>query len=485
MKLTQTFVFAAVLFMSSCSKTLEKYLPDLSDHEPVEVPVPIPPENKNVYFISNTGNSTNSGHTPQKAWDLSTANQFQFSPGDTINIVGTIEGTLSITESGLAEHPITIQGDTLYGNGQNALYIYNADYISVRNIHLQGNSEMKSDPKDAGIFMLTDDNQRHGHIVLEKVIAKGFGLAGIHSEIGMEPGVSWISEAASIAYQGGFDDIRINGCITDSNGFAGINITGSWPGKQNRDIVIINSSSSHNRGIKGMQPHTGNGIIISNTSGGLIDSCTASYNGWEYGHANVGIWTYTADHITMQHSSSFRNKSTTSSDGGGFDIDGGTANCIMQYNISYENDGAGFLVYEFGDPNKMMENTVRYNIAQNNGRKNKQYGGITFGGLAPQWDLHIYNNTILQDEGQAISKLGLTVNGVFEIINNILSSPKLSVLSKTATNNITGNALLNSNYLPLDNSPVIDGGMELENLPSVDYYGKGINNKRDIGAVEH
>ncbi|ULQ56273.1 right-handed parallel beta-helix repeat-containing protein [Flavihumibacter rivuli] len=469
------------LFVVSCTKTLNTP----SGAVPPETKHPVEVLDEHIFFISATGDSLNHGHSPEKPWDLATANRYTFQPGDIIEIIEQVEGTLTLNESGSANQPITIKGGTITNKSGHGLVLYNCDHIIVRNLQIRGSGQFNSNPTDAGIYLLSDDRQRHGNITIDEVVVKGFGLAGIYSELAMSPNTKWESEAASMAYPGGFDNLTVNRCVTDSNGFTGIQIGGSWPGKQNRNIVIKNTIASYNRGIKGMQPHTGNGIIITNTSNGLIDSCTASYNGWEYGHANVGIWTYTSDNITIQRSIAFRNQSKSSADGDGFDIDGGTSNCVMQYNLAYENDGAGFLAYEFGDPNGMKNNAIRYNISYNDARKNKQYGGITYGGQVAQENLYLYNNTIVKPEGKAITRIGYEVKGLLDIRNNILSAPEQSALSTSASNNLSGIVKLGDQFFPLAGSKAIDAAEEIKGLPSTDFYGTPIRGIRDIGAVEY
>ena len=83
---------------------------------------------------------------------------------------------------------------------------------------------------------------------------------------------------------------------------------------------------------------------------------------------------------------------TISLDGGGFDLDGGVTNSVLQYNYSHDNDGAGYLVYSYPDaPYTCRNNTVRYNISQNDGRKH-HFGAILVGGDLR--DTNIYNNTL-------------------------------------------------------------------------------------------
>src|SRR3712207_8524244 len=50
-------------------------------------------------------------------------------------------------------------------------------------------------------------------------------------------------------------------------------------------------------------------------------------------------------------------------------------NSIMQYNYSHDNYGAGYLLARYSSAPAMSNLTIRYNISENDGRKN-DYGGI-------------------------------------------------------------------------------------------------------------
>ena len=92
------------------------------------------------------------------------------------------------------------------------------------------------------------------------------------------------------------------------------------------------------------------------------------------GGGPCGIWTYNSNNITIQYNESYGNLGDRV-DGDGFDMDGGTTNCILQYNYSHDNDGAGYLQAQFPDAQEHSGDIIRYNISQNDGRKNS-YGAI-------------------------------------------------------------------------------------------------------------
>ena len=72
---------------------------------------------------------------------------------------------------------------------------------------------------------------------------------------------------------------------------------------------------------------------------------------------------------------SHHNRTGSSKDGGGFDLDGGVRNSIVQYNYSHDNDGSGFLLAQFEGAKEFHSNIIRYNLSENDGRKNA-YGGV-------------------------------------------------------------------------------------------------------------
>jgi hypothetical protein len=126
-------------------------------------------------------------------------------------------------------------------------------------------------------------------------------------------------------------------------------------------------------------------------------------NGWDMpreGNGPVGIWAWNADRVIIQFCVSHDNKSP-SWDGGGFDLDGGVTNSIMQYNLSYNNVGPGYLLCQYYPAPTWKNNIIRYNISQNDGNKGKNpaIGVSWYEGMS---DAEIYNNTIFNAEGPAV-----------------------------------------------------------------------------------
>src|SRR5439155_19615178 len=154
-------------------------------------------------------------------------------------------------------------------------------------------------------------------------------------------------------------NISVLGVQARNNGFAGINVTGDFfkngrmlevGERPSRNITLRNCIVDSNPGDPtNMTSHSGNGIYIISTDKVLVDHCLASNNGWDMPHSGtgpIGIWASLCDSVTIQYSISYGNKSRRL-DGGGFGLDGGVTNSIVQYCLSYDNFGAGYGIYQY------------------------------------------------------------------------------------------------------------------------------------------
>src|SRR5206468_10176956 len=142
------------LLLVSCSKQIQKVQQQTASAAVKELP-------PDQYYISANGNSLNSGFSESQCWDITKANTHEFKPGDVINIVGTVTGSLSLTESGTAEKPILIRGGKIFSGRQNGIKLYNCGNIIIRNVWLQGEGEISTTLDNNGIMMWLDDRQSH------------------------------------------------------------------------------------------------------------------------------------------------------------------------------------------------------------------------------------------------------------------------------------------------------------------------------------
>jgi len=138
----------------------------------------------------------------------------------------------------------------------------------------------------------------------------------------------------------------------------------------------------------------GDGIVPFCGRDGVIEHCTAYRTGLGVApedHSPVAIWYAWAKRCVIQFCEAYDNHTGGQpADGGGFDLDGGCADCILQYNYSHDNDGAGYLICSWDPVQWPCTGAIcRYNLSVNDGLAN-DYSSILF------WqsvDCQVYNNT--------------------------------------------------------------------------------------------
>jgi hypothetical protein len=367
------------------------------------------------------------------------------------------------------------------------------------------------------------------HITLEDIDVSGFH----------DYGVMFGSDSTTK----GFSKVLVNRVLAHDNGNGGIGSYGAQGSVYNhKNFTVQNSKTYNNKGLLSItNTNTGNGIVLSSLEGALIDQCE-SYNNGENntnpGGGPVGIWFYLTKNGIIQNSVSHHNKTGTI-DGGGFDIDGGSQNCIIQYCYSYDNQGAGYLFAEYGSGVPFTGNKIRYNISQNDGLKAGS-GSLYVWGVSPAENVincEIYNNTLY------IGRTGLVMLGSnfrnVKVKNNIFFSPPGTAMVSgvadssqlhfvqndyfsTSTPSFLWNGVGHSSlaawkaaaptqermgsiqyglsvdpqftgagqgrdgYKLAATSPLIDVGLNLSNIGNQDFYG-GVSragNSQDIGAYE-
>ena len=347
------------------------------------------------YVNAEPGDDSNGGTSKPKAWaPIDKANALDLDPGDRLLFKGgeTFEGNLRLDarDAGTAENPVLVSS---YGEGRASISaatgkgvsIYNAGGIEVSDLVVTG-AGYAAGNRVSGIKINNDRGNatKLEHVRVENVEVSGFGYAGI-----------LLAANPADRTKSGFRDVRITNVSVHNNADAGIASYGYFSSKANgwahEDVYVGDCRVYNNEGIPNKDWHTGNGIVLSDVNGATIERCVSYNNGennnYQYG-GPVGIWTWDSNAVTIQHNESYNNKSAAV-DGGGFDLDGGVTNSVMQYNYSHDNAGAGYLLYQFPSARNFADNVVRYNISENDGRTNG--GGITAIGVD---ESEVYNNTV-------------------------------------------------------------------------------------------
>lgn len=267
---------------------------------------------------------------------------------------------------------------------------YNAGGIELSDLEFVSGG-FDANARTNGVNFLSDRSRsaslsKFDHVRVNNVSSRGFGLSGLQV---------WAHTSV------GFNDVQVTSSEFSGNGYTGIYVGATqYQQKYHTNVVVDGVVSHNNPGFNDPSlPYTGHGVILANLDGGVIQNSAAYDNGKVYGNGNIGLWTYQSNGVTIQNNVSYGNRSPGGYDGGGFDIDGGATNTVVQYNHSYDNDGAGMLLAEYQTVNPMGNNIFRYNLSVNDGRDG--YGGITVYGVGSNGlaeDTIFHNNTVVVDK---------------------------------------------------------------------------------------
>ena len=403
------------------------------------------------YYISPLGSDAGPGTLSSPWKTIEKVNRMNFYPGDSILFQGNgvFYGNLII--SGIKPNGkdtlITISS---YGNGKaiiyggkgNGILVDNCANMILQNLQITGAGRLSGNTGDGVIIRDCHD-----------ITVNGLEICGY--------------QHSGLLVSGKGQNIHISGVYAHDNGFAGIHVFGQYPDKYLcKNLYIGHCIAENNPGDPTvLDNHSGNGILVGVCDSILIEYCEAFNNGWDMprkGNGPVGIWAWHADHVIIQHCISHHNKTSTgSSDGGGFDLDGGVTNSVVQYCLTYANEGAGFGLFEYQGASVFENNSIRYNISINDGTN---YGGASAavwnGNPDPQKlrNLHFFNNVLYNDlpQGKAVVFWDNHYSGaVFS--NNIFLTKGPAFSGPSANATWLGNA-----YWNLGNSFSLEGASSFE-----------------------
>lgn len=362
-----------------------------------------------TYFVSPAGDDALTGTSPAAAWrTLERVNRHTFVAGDRVLFEGgaTFSGSLTIKplRPDRSDQPAAISS---YGPGRatlaagpgHGLQLINVAHLAISELILTGTWDATSQTGNtgAGLAVFTD---LPSSLKLDGVTITGCEIAGFKA------GGIVIDSRPPDGSASGFRGLTISRCEIHHNGHVGISSTGPAVPPGSTDyahaaIRIEHTTVHHNLGLRDFGNHSGNGIVLGQVDGGVIDHCVAYENGALNNHVSAGpcgIWAWDSRNLVIQFNESHHNSSGPgTADGAGFDLDGGCTDCVLQHNYSHDNRGAGFLVYEFGavrGPNR--GNIVRYNLSENDSAGCDKYAGIYVGdGVAENLIHHntVYNRT--------------------------------------------------------------------------------------------
>lgn len=330
------------------------------------------------FYISPSGNDNHSGTSTDKPWKTTqNANGRNFTSGDSILFLAGVDhecGTLSLrTDNVNSEVPVIVSA---YGgsSGQRAriysdatvaagVIVFSSGGIDISNIDLVGKNTAQS--KQHGVLLFGNTNEtgsRFNDIAIHDLSVTGFNM-GIF---------------IYTPFCRGFQGIRISRVVAQGNLINGIASDGAMsPACYSHSNILIEDSIAFNNTGDPLftSSNSGSGIVLSDVDGAIITRCEASNNGYRNGHLGggpCGIWTWGSHNVTISHSVSHDNfngyppGTSDAQDGDGFDLDGGTSDSVIEYCLSFNNSGPGYLICDFsGSARSTFNNTVRYSVSFN------------------------------------------------------------------------------------------------------------------------
>ena len=495
----------------------------------------IPSVSGNTYYVDATANEGNDGLSPDKAFKtLEEVNNTELKPGDQVLFKRDCiwNGGLVLKYSGTEEAPISygvygegVQAPQIKGNGQVYATVYGADisFVEIRNLEVTNQSDQTKYLR--GIFINSVNEDVEGvkiqNCYVHDVDSMTEAPLGINARYGdvhwcggivVRAGSGANTESTSI-----LKDITVEGNRVENCSLTGITVGGIFPTEhKSKNVRVVDNY---------VKECYGDGIIMFNCDGGLIQGNVSDHNGAS-NRADlyfVGIWTIWSDNTLIQYNESFGQG--ISGDGQGFDIDGTCKNTILQYNYSHDNYGGFLLLIELNNGRTI----VRYNVSQNDGGKFLKISfnsGLTSKGSFTQAD--IYNNTYFTNQtienliefdstpnmpdGRRL--LGVIKNNIFcfkgaltpDVVanneyydyitfeNNCWYGFSDMSLPMNEENQIVGDPKFSfagsgskgfdslSGYKLLSNSPCLETGADVYNDGGLDFWGNKIGESTNVGA---
>lgn len=400
-----------------------------------------------TYYVSPRGDDRNDGSSPGQAWrSLARAERVALEPGDRLlleggaRFTGTI--TLKSTEAGSAEEPVVIGSygggrATVRAEGSPGISVHNTAGVQIRDLDITGDRAAYA--REGGINLYAD-GPRGGK--LDRVSVSDVAVSGF--SVGIAVG--------GIEKGNGFKNVTVRQAKLHANKDAGLLTYGpqfdpAQPSYAHDAVDISDVQAYGNTGDpQAGDRHTGDGIILGGVRNATVRDSSAHDNGSkssaEAPVGPAGIWAYDAKSVLLEHNTAYRNHTGSNVDGAGFGFDENVSDSTIQYNLAFHNDGPGFYAYTRHVNGAHTDNTIRYNITSDDGRKLARLGGLSVYGHDVR-NLQIYQNTV-----------------VMTALENGERAPALRLQPGQ-----TGVSVRNNNFVT-DGSPlaVVDGGLTTKNV---------------------
>jgi hypothetical protein len=412
-----------------------------------------------TYYLSPGGSDARAGTSPQNAWKtIHRVNKASLQAGDSVLMEGggSFPGNLLVRASGTANAPITIASfgggtATIRGGDSYGIRLLNCQFVEVRNLQLVGSGVTplgKSTNKAIGldIYSTVMTGKPWQSIHVDRVTVKGFreGIV-FHTPLGVQGdlprsydhyranGIEFFKPARGEGVVG-YNDVQITNCEVGECLFSGIYGWGSARSSGKPWFIPVGNGTFTNCRIAGCvvhdiycdpvgDPWLGTPIQLLNATGCTIERCTIRHCGQAANPKGSqggigGLVFLECDRCVAQFNECHHMLTTIRFDGCAFDIDGGCTNCVLQYNYSHDNEGSGFQSGPFAGCSPLGDNTIRYNISQDDAKKNTDNtGGIMTWGSQPRGQ--IYNNTVFAGKGLKSNPAAFRGGDGFAVRNNI------------------------------------------------------------------
>jgi hypothetical protein len=382
-----------------------------------------------TYYVSATGNDALAGTSPATAWRTLAPVNSRVLAGATVLLQAgaTFAGPLNLDsqDTGATVGSFGDGHARIQGQGSHGVLGYNASGITIRDLDLVGDASAYASKGGISFY-----NDRPAGQRLSGVSISGVSVTGFKNGIeigGANPGA-------------GFANVGIADVQAIGNRDAGVISYGpafdaTAPSYAHSVVRVVRTTASNNLGDPADRVHnSGSGIVLGSVDGGSVLSSSASGNGSRCvaPECGVGIWAYDSRGIRIAYNSSTNNRTGSSADGDGFDLDQNVSNSYLEHNTSSGNDGAGFLVYTGQTNAAHHHNVVRYNSSTGDARKNSWYGGITLAGKVQYTT--VYANTV-------------------DTTGSASRAPALAIKPGIAGTKVTGNTLRSAAGYGVVNSP--------------------------------
>ncbi|MFF5157115.1 right-handed parallel beta-helix repeat-containing protein [Streptomyces sp. NPDC000348] len=393
------------------------------------VPVPENTQGGRTFYVSPEGDDHADGRTPETPWrTLRHADAVRLKPGDRLLLRGgaRFPGSLSIGpgEAGSARRPVMLDS---YGGGRamimsagsRGIEVHNTSGVVVRNLIVTGDAA--SYGAQDGIAFVSD---LPGGRRLPHLRVTGVDVSGFRNGIRLHGG----------AGASGFRDVVIHDCAVHDNQDAGLVTDGpafdaDEPAYAHEQVTVSRVVAFANRGDpRANDSNTGSGIVLGSVRRGVVEESVAHDNGRSSSaiavEGPIGIWTYDSTRMVIQRNVAHGNHTGSRVDGGGFGLDNNVSYSLVQYNLSYGNDGPGFQVYSAAPNTAHSDNEIRYNISRNDSRKLQDYGAVVVFG-SHVGNVAVHQNTVLVTANGPVRAPALRLRpslGTVSVRNNVFAT---------------------------------------------------------------